>query len=647
MAHTGRFFYISVRRAFVSLFVFLSCPRRTRLRLSLFVFPALMVSLYAPSVSHAEQVVVQPHAIALHSRPKYGENFSHFDYVNPEAPKGGDVTIAAVGGFDNFNFYSDKGRLAAGQGLLYVSLMTSSQDEASSQYTALAESVELAEDLSSVRFTLRPEARWHDGVPITPADVVFSYDFARGPEGPALFQSYYQDVESVRQTGPAEVTFQFANASNAELPFIIGQLPIVPRHHWQDRDLSRSGLEPPLGAGPYRLVDYEVNRYLVYERVPDWWGAELPVHKGLFNFDRIRFDYYKDTQVITEAVKGGALDFWHENSARNWATAYTIEAVEQGHLQQIAFPNKRVAPMQAWVFNLRRPQFEDPRVREALSFAFDFEWSNRTLFHGQYTRLQSFFDNSELAARGLPSPAELALLEPLRADIPPRVFTDVYQTPGEAGDSAGSGDAGAGPTIRENLRSADRLLREAGYVIRDQKRVHAESGASLDFEILLVSPSFERVTLPFARNLAKLGIEVSVRVIDIPQYIERLNQFDFDMAVGSFAQSQSPGNEQRDFWSSAAARYPGSRNLSGLQNKAVDTLIESLIQTESREDLVAHVRALDRVLLWSFIVIPQWHAPVDRYVIWNRFGFPETVPDRGVFFLSWWVDPEKDAALKR
>ena len=278
--------------------------------------PALMVSPVRPrSALHAEQqsagqIIVQPHAMALHSRPKYGENFSHFDYVNPDAPKGGDVTIAAVGGFDNFNFYSDKGRLAGRSGGFSMCLlMTSSQDEAFSQYTALAESIELAEDLSFVRFTLRPEARWHDGVPVTPADVVFSYDFARGPQGPALFQSYYQDIESVRQTGPPRVTFQFAHTSNAELPLIIGQLPIVPRHHWQDKDLSRSGLEPPLGAGPYRLVDYEVNRYLVYERVPDWWGAELPVHKGLFNFDRIRFDYYKDTQVITEAVKGGAPRF--------------------------------------------------------------------------------------------------------------------------------------------------------------------------------------------------------------------------------------------------------------------------------------------------------------------------------------------------
>jgi microcin C transport system substrate-binding protein len=579
---------------------------------------------------------LKSHGLAMHGDLKYPPGFAHFDYADPKALKGGKIKHSAIGTFDSFNAFIIKGSPAVGVGNLYDTLLTPAADEPFSEYGLLAESVEVPADRSWVTFHLRPEARWHDGRPITVDDVIWTFETLR-EKGHPFYRAYYANVEKVERVGERGVRFRFVPGENRELPLILGQLTVLPKHWWEGRDFTATTLDPPLGSGPYRLSSFEPGRRVSYQRVNDYWGRDLPVNVGRHNFDEIEYDYYRDGTVALEAFKAGEYDFRLENSSKSWATAYDFPAVENGLVRREEIRHNRPAGMQAFAFNTRRPAFQDARVRRALGEAFDFEWSNEKLFHGQYTRTRSFFDNSELAATGLPSRAELAVLEPLRAQLPAEVFTQAYQPPSTA----------APGNLRANLKTAVELLREAGYAVdpKTKKLVHTATGEPMRFEFLLVDPEFERIVLPFKQNLERLGVETSVRVVDTAQYRRRLDDFDFDVTIASWPQSLSPGNEQREFWASAFADRPGSRNVVGIRSPAIDALIEAVIAAPDRASLVERVHALDRALQWGHWVIPQWHIPYDRVASWDRFGRPSLVPAQGFQMDTWWIDPEKDRAL--
>ncbi len=591
------------------------------------------VGVLALTPAHADDPKPQ-HGIAMHGDLKYGPDFKHFDYVNPNAPKGGQIRLGAIGGFDSLNPFIVKGNPAGGASFVYDTLLTSSADEAFSEYGLLAKTVRTPEDRSWVEFTLRDEARWHDGKPITADDVIFSFN-TLVEKGAPFFRFYYGSVERAVKIGPKTVRFDFKPGENRELPLILGQLSVLPKHYWETREFDATTLEPPLGSGPYRVKNVDANRSIVLERVKDYWGKDLPVNIGINNFDVIEFEYYRDAQVAIEAFTGGRFDFRRENSSKAWATAYDVPAVKKGLIKLEEFDHDRPAGMQGFAYNMRRDIFKDPKVREALAYAFDFEWSNKNLFYGQYKRTRSYFENSELAATGLPSEAELKLLEPYRGEIPDEVFTKEYNPP----KSDGSGN------IRSNLRIGSKMLRDAGWVIKDGVRVNEKTGKKLEFEVLLVSPLFERIVLPFAKNLEKLGVTARVRTVETAQYQRRTDTFDYDMIVGSWGQSLSPGNEQRDFWSSDAADREGSRNATGIKSEVVDALIEKVISAPDREALITACRALDRVLQWHHLVIPHFHAGYDRIAYWDKFGQPKVTPTRGTQFLTWWVVPEKAATI--
>jgi len=576
------------------------------------------------------------HGLAMHGDLKYKAGFSHFDYVNPNAPKGGETVRAAIGGYDTFNPFVIKGRAAAGSGSIYDTLMAGSSDEPFSQYGLIAESVETPADRSWVSFTLRKEARWHDGKPITVDDVIWTFN-KLVEKGRPFYRFYYGSVAKTESIGERTVKFTFKSGENRELPLILGQLTVLPKHYWKGRNFESTTLEPPLGSGPYRIAAFEPNRNVILEQVPDYWARDLGVKKGMDNYGRIRFEYYRDTTVALEAFKAGDVDIRSENSAKNWATAYDTPAVRNGFIKKQEFKHSRTAGMQGFVFNMRKPMFKDRRVRRAIAYGLDFEWSNKALFHGMYKRTRSYFDNSELSARGLPQGEEKEILEPLRDKLPPEVMTETYEPP----TTDGSGNA------RRNLRAAAKLLKEAGWKVhpKTRKLVNGATGEPFAFEVLLISPLFERIVLPFKKNLSRLGIDVLVRTVDTAQYRERLTQFDYDMVVGSWGQSLSPGNEQRDYWTTEAASRPRSRNLSGIADPAIDELVELLIAAPTRASLVARTRALDRALQWSHLVVPHWHISYDRIARWDKFGMPKTIPVQGVVTGAWWIDPEKEAAL--
>ena len=585
----------------------------------------------------APQAVAEPiHGFAMHGAPKYGPDFKHFDYVNPNAPKGGLARLSAIGTFSTFNPFTLKGVAAAGIMQIFETLMESPDDEAFTEYGLLAETIEVPEDRSWVAFTLRPQARWHDGKPVTVEDVIFSLNVLK-EKGQPFYRFYYKDVAKAEKTGERRVKFTFtADGENRELPLIIGQLPILPKHYWESRAFDQTTMEPPLGSGPYKIKEFEAGRSIAYERVTDYWGADLPINKGRDNFDILRYDYYRDSTVALEAFKAGEYDFRQENSAKVWATGYESPAMTGGLFKKVDIPNEIPTGMQGFAFNTRKEMFQDKRVRQALGYAFDFEWSNKNLFYGQYTRTKSYFSNSELASVGLPSPEELKVLEPLRGKIPPEVFTQVYEAP----VSDGSGN------IRENLRKAQIILRDAGWSVKDGKLINNKTQKHLAFEILLVSPDFERIVLPYVKNLERLGVTANVRTVDTAQYQSRLDDFDFDVIVQSFGQSLSPGNEQRDFWGSDGADQPGSRNVIGIKDPAIDALIDQVIAAGDREQLIARTRALDRVLLWNHFMVPQFHNRTFRVAYWDKFNRPETTPKYGLAFSAWWIDSAKDQELR-
>ncbi len=572
------------------------------------------------------------HAIAMHGEPKYGPDFQHFDYVNPNAPKGGALRTASRGTFDSFHAFIPKGNAAGTRSV--ETLLTSSDDEAFTEYGLIAQSLEVPEDRSWVIFNLRPEARWHDGVPITADDVVWSFEILT-TQGHEFYRSYYRSINKAERLSDRRVKFTFAEEENRELPLIVGQMPILPKHYWETRDFSSTTLEPPLGSGPYRIKDFEAGRYIVYERVADYWGVDLPVRRGLNNFQEERVDYYLDDTAIRLALKSGDIDLRLENQAKAWASDYNVPSVEKGLLKKESIRHSLPTGMQAFVMNTRRPKFSDPRVRKALGYAFDFEWTNKQLFYSQYTRTQSYFSNSELAAAGKPEGEELEILERYRDRLPPEVFEEPYRQP----KTDGSGHA------RRNIRAALNLLAEAGWTVKDLKLVNEETGERLEFEILLVNQAFERIVLPFTRNLTRLGIDTKVRLVDQSQYLNRLRAFDFDMIVSGWGQSDSPGNEQRSFWGSYTADVPGSRNMAGIKNPVIDELIELVIQAPDRESLIARTRVLDRVLLAGHYVIPNWHTQSDRILYWDKFSRPDRPTKSGAMIPRWWYDQEKADAL--
>jgi len=595
----------------------------------------LSLALIALSLAIADAAAVEPrHGASMYGELKYGPDFEHFDYADPDAKTGGHLKLSAIGSFDSLNPFILKGTPAANLGLIFDTLTVQSNDEPFSEYGLLAETIEIPEDRSWVAFNLREDARWHDGEPVTAEDVVFSFNVLRD-EGQPFYRSYYANVAEVTIEGERRVKFSFDETMNRELPLIIGQLPILPAHYYAERPFNETTLEPPLGSGPYRIAEVDSGRRVVFERVEDYWAKDLPVNTGRHNFDRVTIEYFRDSNVALQAFLAGTYDLRFENTARLWATAYEGPPVAAGHIVQEEIPRQGGTGMQGFVYNTRRAVFQDPLVREALAYAFDFEWTNETLFYGQYTRTESFFSNSELASEGLPSEAELALLEPWRGDVPPRVFTEEYNPP----ETDGSGN------IRPQLARAFELLTEAGWEVRGRTLTHAETGRELRFEILLVSPAFERIVNPFVQNLERLGVEVSVRTVDPAQYQNRITSFDFDMIVNVWGQSLSPGNEQRDFWSCAAAETPGSRNYAGICEEAIDALIQEVIQAPSRADLITATRALDRVLLWGHYVIPHWHTTVQRVARWDVFGRPEITPKYGIDLWSWWMEPDKVAAV--
>ncbi|KIL05730.1 hypothetical protein QX25_06970 [Stutzerimonas stutzeri] len=572
------------------------------------------------------------HALTLYDEPpKYPANFNHFEYANPDAPKGGVLRQAGFGSFDSLNPFINKGVSAEDIGLIYDTLTTNSLDEPFTVYGLLAEKIERGPKNDWVRFYLRPQARFHDGQPVTAEDVAFTFETLVS-RGAPQYRAYYADVDKVVVEGKRQVRFDFKHAGNRELPMILGQLPVLPKHWWAERDFTSGSLEPPLGSGPYRVERVQPGRSISYARVEDYWGRDLAVNRGFYNFDRLVFDYYRDNTVALQAFKAGQFDYWLETSAKNWATAYDIPAVHEGRLIKEEIPNYNPTGMQGFIFNIRRPLLQDRRVREALALLFDFEWTNRQLFNGAYFRTHSYFDNSELASSGLPGKDELAVLEPLRGQIPNEVFEKPFELPVTDGNGI----------IREQQRRAYQLLTEAGWHVENDRMVDAQ-GKPVKLEFLLVQSEFERVLLPYKRNLADLGIELEIRRVDVSQYVNRLRSRDFDMIVSGFGQSNSPGNEQREYWHSVSADNPGSRNFIGLKDPAIDTLVEQLIAADTRQELITHTRALDRVLLWGHYVVPNWHIKTWRVAYWNHLAHPQVTPRQDIGLMTWWTRPEEPA----
>ena len=574
------------------------------------------------------------------------KTFERYDYVNPDAPKGGTFNAIAVGTFDSFNPFIVRGTAAAGLsgfgGILYDTLMQQSTDSPGTSHGLIADAFKYPDDYSSATYRINPEARWHDGQPITAEDVIWSFNVMK--ENSQIYNRYFANVTEAVAISDREVKFNFDQTGNRELPHIIGDLVVLPKHWWEGedksgkkRDITKPTLEAPMGSGPYRIESFKPGSEIIWKRVEDYWGADLPVNIGRNNFDRQRYVYFQDDNAAWQAfTKGGFEDFRRENRSQRWSTGYNFPAFNAGDVKKEVFETDSGEPMQGFVLNTRRPQFQDRKVRQALTYAFDFESMNRTLFYGLYTRTDSYFEGGELASSGLPQGKELEILETVRDEVPPEVFTEefklpVYDTP---------------QATRQNLRKAFDLLSEAGWENRGGKLVNKETGEPFRIEFLGNDPTDSRVSAPYIDNLRRLGIEATMRIVDTTQYINRYRSFDFDVVTAVLAQSASPGNEQRDYWSSAAADASGSRNVAGIKDPAIDKLIDRVIYAKDREELVAATHALDRVLLWNFYLVPQWHLPEVWTAYWDKFGKPEKQPTYiGVDIDSWWIDPEKEAAL--
>ncbi|MBD24245.1 MAG: hypothetical protein CMG46_04485 [Candidatus Marinimicrobia bacterium] len=609
---------------------------------------ALIIALFACASFSPAQAIVRGkpvHALALHGEPKYAPGET-FDYINPNAPKGGTFRINAAGlTFDSFNPFIIKGTPAAGlnflgtNGYFIEGLTAQGRDEPFTQYCLLCETMELADDNSWIEFVIRREAKFHDGSSVTADDVIFSFSILI-EKGHPFYKLYWGDVKKVEKRGLRTVRFYLGNQENAELPLVLGQLPVLSKSHWDNGVFESGSLDIPASSGPYKISKFEPGRFIVYARNPQYWGKDISVTAGTHNFDLIRIDYFRDSEVAFEAFKAYQFDHLVENTALRWATGYNNDLIDSGLMKKESFKDGMPDTTQGFVMNLRKSKFSDPRVREAMGLAFDFDWSNKTLAYDQYVPMESFFGGSELAAYGLPDGLELKILEKYRGQIPDSVFTEAF-SPART-DGTGNN--------RTNLLKARQLLEAAGWRVNNGFLTNSKSGEKFEFEFLLGQAALEKWITPYLRNLERLGIRGTMRTVDSTQYVNRINSFEFDMVVGVPNQSISPGNEQRDFWGSEAADTMGSRNWSGIKNSAIDAIIEELISAPSRESLVAHTRALDRILLWSHYFVPQLSVPASRHAYWNKFGHPDKIPLQGPDFNAWWYDRDRaaavDAALK-
>jgi len=586
------------------------------------------------SNSFAIEKLENAHAISMHGSPKYSKNFKNFDYVNFDAPKGGSIKLHQIGSFDTLNNFILKGSPVVNLSQVHDSLLTQSFDEPFTMYGLVAESISVPEDRSWVIFKIRKEAKFHDGNPIRVEDVIWTLNTLK-EKGHPFYKFYYGNIKTAEKISDNEVKFIFQGERNLELPLIIGQMKILSKKYWEDK-FENVLLESPVGSGPYRVKNFKAGRTIEFERVDDYWGKNLSVNKGRFNFQKVIIEYFRDATVALEAFKSSDYDFRQENQAKRWANAYNFTAIKNGHVKKESVKHEIPTGMQGFFINTRKEIFKDRVVRKALNYAFDFEWTNKILFFDQYKRTGSFFSNSDLAASDLPSKEELELLDPFKNQLPNEIFNTIYENP----INDGSGD------LRKNLRIADKLLYEAGWIIKDGKRINESTGMPLKFTILLVSPEFERIALPYARNLKKIGIETKVRTVDSAQYERRLEDFSFDMTVVSLGQSLSPGNEQKDFWSSTTAQINGSRNYAGVSSPAVDFLIDKVIAAKNRESLISATRALDRVLLWGYYVVPHWHIQNFRIAYWDKFGQPKINPKYDLGLDTWWYDNDKIKLLE-
>ena len=574
------------------------------------------------------------YAMSLIGAPQYSLDFKHFNWVNPDAPKGGSVTIGDIGGYDTLNPLPPGANVVTALGLIYDTLMASSLDEPATQYGLLAEAGSYPDDHSSVTYRLRQEAHFNDGTQVTPEDVIWSFQTLKDIN--PFYGEYYKNVEKAEQTGTRDVTFRFTVKGNRELPQIVGEMFVMPKHYWlgkdangKPRNIAKSTLEPPVGSGPYRIKSVDAGHSIVYERVKDYWAKDLPVNAGMNNLDTIRYLTYGDPTVEFEAFKAGETEFRAENSSKRWAQEYTFKAITSGAAKKETYQLKVPAGMQGFAFNIRRAKFADPRVRQAFDLAFDFDWSNKNLFFNLYTRSTSYFTNSEYASTGLPTGRELELLNEVKDQVPPEVFSKDYRNPLNPDETA----------LRANFHQAIDLLKQAGWIIRGGELVNEKTGETMKVEILLDDNALERVFNPYIQNLKRIGITANIRLADAAQYVERLKSFDYDMVVGVFGESESPGNEQREYWSSAAADIQGTRNVIGIKNPAVDKLVDHIILAKDHDELVAATRALDRVLLWNHYLVPNWYRPDAWLAYWDKFRHPEHGPTRSDGFPAvWWVD---------
>ncbi|MSO72537.1 MAG: ABC transporter substrate-binding protein [Rhodospirillaceae bacterium] len=600
---------------------------------------AVLGTFALAAAGHGAQAMVlgRPvHALTLYGEPKHGPDFKNFDYVNPNAPRGGTLVITNQNDktFDTFNGFTLKGAPVNSSGLMYDVLMTSGLDEPFTMYCQVCETVEVAPDNTWVQFKIRSIARFQDGSPVTAEDVAFSYT-TLVEKGAPQYRLYWADVAKVEVKDAATVRFTFKTATNRELPAIIGQiLPILSKAYWSKRDFTATTLDVPLASGPYTIESYDIGRYVVYKRIPNYWGDNLAVNRGTNNFERIRVEYFRDDTVQFEAFKTGAFDFVRESTARKWVTGYDFPAAKQGRVKKIEVTDGSPMNYQSIIFNLRRPLFQDRRVRQALNYAFDFESLNKTIFYQQYQRLRSYWQKSELEAKGLASAAELALLEPLREKLPPEVFTQEFAQPTNNDPN----------DLRANLLKARDLLAQAGWVVRNGALVKADTGAAFVFEIMEVQAGLDAILNPWIQNLERLGIKASIRLIDSSQFFNRINDFDFDVTSVPGANSLSPGNEQLEYWGSSAAKNTGSQNYSGVGDPAVDALIEKIINARDRDSLVTAAHALDRVLTWNFFRLLTYGSPTERFAYWSKLQRPEKFPMHGLgvgagIVSTWWMDP--------
>ena len=600
------------------------------LRTALLSLSSLLFTLPVLATSNVSEPL--RHAIAMHGEPAYGKSFTHFDYVNLNAPRTGSLRRSAMGSFDNFNAYIVKGVTADGTGYLFDTLMQQSGDEAFTLYSLVAEFIEVPDDRSWVRFHLNPNARFSDGSELTASDVEFTFNVLIEKGVPQL-RAQYKEVTRVEVESKSVIKFSFKDNKNKELDLILAQLPVFSEKDWQGKDFAKANLNIPLGSGPYTIKSFDAGRSIDYQRNDDYWAKDLPVNRGRYNFKHIIFDYYKDGSIAFEAFKAGDVDFRAENISKQWATGYQGKQFTSGNIIKEEIQHQNPQGMQAFWFNLRRDKFKDANVRKALGLMFDFEWTNKTLFYGAYKRSDSFFSNSELAARGIPKGAELALLAPFKAQLPPELFTQVYTLDKTKGDGR----------VRKQQRQAIKLFKQAGWTLKSGKMVDV-NGKQLSVEFLVYSPSFERVIQPFRKNLQRIGVASEIRIVDVSQYVNRLNNFDFDIYTLTQAQSLSPGNEQLSMWGSEFANVPGTLNRIGLQDPVVDALVAKVINATDRDSLITATKALDRVLLWKNLVIPQWHISSYRVAYWQQIHRPEKLPKYGLAIDSWWY---KDTASNK